>query len=182
MDDIAERLERTREATQESVARLLDLQLHIEQVTELANLIHDIAQTSTILALNAALEGIHAGEAGRSFSLVAHEMQSLAERVRSSVADVRTLTHNLLEGTQSTSKAVETSSVITDEVARSSQGIKALAADLNAGATQLTGAVDEIQRVATNVSRQTDETLDMSTQLEALSTELDEVSSSFRLP
>ena len=54
------------------IAALID---HTQRINELLELIKNVSNKSEILALNAALEGVKAGEAGRGFSLVAAQMQ-----------------------------------------------------------------------------------------------------------
>jgi methyl-accepting chemotaxis protein len=49
-------------------------------VSEVVETIHEVARQSNMLALNASIEAAHAGEAGKSFSVVAREVKDLASQ------------------------------------------------------------------------------------------------------
>ena len=72
-------------------------QKNIEQMKEVSNVIagfakviSGIANKTTILSLNASIEAARAGEHGRGFSVVAQEVQSLANQTKSSSAEIST--------------------------------------------------------------------------------------------
>lgn len=60
----------------------------MEQVRRSAQDIGDIAETTNILALNATIEAMRAGEAGRTFAVVAAEVKSLANDTRKATEDI----------------------------------------------------------------------------------------------
>ena len=72
-------------------------QKNIEQMKEVSNVIagfakviSGIANKTNILSLNASIEAARAGEHGRGFSVVAQEVQSLANQTKSSSAEIST--------------------------------------------------------------------------------------------
>jgi methyl-accepting chemotaxis protein len=81
--------EQTLSNTDATVARISELNAQVGNITQLLEVIREVADRSDLLALNGSLEATRAGEAGRGFALVAAEMRRLAERVAGSVADVR---------------------------------------------------------------------------------------------
>jgi methyl-accepting chemotaxis protein len=83
--------ERTKQTADETASRIAQLSGLTNRIAELLEVIRDIADRSDLLALNASLEATRAGEAGRSFALVAGEMRRLAERVTATVGDVKAL-------------------------------------------------------------------------------------------
>src|SRR5690606_24265254 len=82
--------ERARENSDLTAERIAELNGHSLRISELLDVIREVAERTDLLALNGSLEATRAGEAGRGFSLVAGEMRRLAERVKSTVDDLRT--------------------------------------------------------------------------------------------
>lgn len=62
----------------------------MEQVKRSAKDIDDIAETTNILALNATIEAMRAGDAGRTFAVVASEVKSLANDTRKATEEIAT--------------------------------------------------------------------------------------------
>lgn len=66
-----------------------------QEIGSIVEIIKDIAERTHTLALNAGMHAIIAGEAGRGFSVVADEVQRLAETVRESTKQITTLVRSL---------------------------------------------------------------------------------------
>jgi len=90
------------------------LSKRVERIGTVVEVIDEIADRSDLLALNAALEGSRAGEAGRGFSIVAAEMRRLAENVMESTKEIKNLITEIREATAAAAGAAEASKAATE--------------------------------------------------------------------
>ncbi|ELZ75546.1 MCP domain-containing signal transducer, partial [Haloferax larsenii JCM 13917] len=95
LDAVEERIDHTAEA----VAELAD---GIEKIDEIAAFIDHVGSQTDLLAINAAIEAAHAGEAGDGFGVVAQEVKSLAEETRDSADEVSSLIETITEHSEET--------------------------------------------------------------------------------
>jgi methyl-accepting chemotaxis protein len=86
---------RIRTNTQETAQRIKRLGEVSQEIGEAARLIEDLADRTTILALNASIQAAAAGDAGRGFAVVAEEVQRLAERATSTARQIDQLITNI---------------------------------------------------------------------------------------
>ena len=74
---------------QTDARNIQELQLKSQEISKIMDVIVTIADQTKLIAFNASLEAAGAGKAGRRFSVVAHEIRSLADNVIGSTADIR---------------------------------------------------------------------------------------------
>lgn len=77
------------------------------EIQQLLDVIHDIAEKTTMLSLNASIEAARAGEHGRGFAIVAHHIRQLSERSRESIEHINEVINNIFEETDRAVSAVE---------------------------------------------------------------------------
>ena len=84
-------MERIRDQVQENAKRIKRLGESSQEVGEIVQLIGDIADRTSILALNASIQAAMAGDAGKGFAVVAEEVERLAERANRATQQIATL-------------------------------------------------------------------------------------------
>lgn len=91
-----------REAIQETGKRLKRLGERTNEISNVVDIINTIAERTNVLALNASMQAASAGEAGRSFAVVAEEIQSLAGNAREATGQISSLVQNIQVDTNDT--------------------------------------------------------------------------------
>jgi methyl-accepting chemotaxis protein len=158
--DVFGSVEMTQLTNQTILERIQGLDAHVRRISEILGIIKDIANKSEILALNASLEGAKAGEAGRGFSLVAGQMQKLAENVMESVKDVRALTENIQQATSATVSATREGTELAVAATQAARQINVITQQQRSSTEQVTHAMNDIAEVASQVSAGTSQTLE----------------------
>lgn len=99
---------------QDTSKRIKRLGESSQEIGEIVTLISDIAEQTNILALNASIQATTAGKAGKGFSVIAQEIQRLAEHSAEATQQISTLVRNIRGDAQDTIVAMErsTSSVV----------------------------------------------------------------------
>jgi twitching motility protein PilJ len=92
--------------TSKRIKRLGESSLEIGEIVEL---ISDITEQTNVLALNAAIQAASAGEAGRGFTVVAEEVQRLAERSGEATKQIEAIVKTIQADTQDAVAAMERS-------------------------------------------------------------------------
>ena len=98
-----------RDQIQETSKRIKRLGESSQEIGEITELISDITEQTNVLALNAAIQAASAGEAGRGFSVVAEEVQRLAERSADATRKIAALVKVIQTDTQNAIAAMELS-------------------------------------------------------------------------
>ena len=98
-----------REQIQGTSKRIKRLGESSQEISEIVQLISDITEQTNVLALNAAIQAASAGEAGRGFTVVAEEVQRLAERSAEATKHISAIVKSIQRDTQEAVDAMERS-------------------------------------------------------------------------
>ncbi len=90
----------------ETEKRIKRLGERSQEINNVVGIINNIAEKTHVLALNASMQAAAAGEEGRAFSVIADEVQRLAESARSATAQITSLVDNIQVETSDTSETM----------------------------------------------------------------------------
>ena len=127
-----------REQIQETSKRIKRLGESSQEIGEIVQLIADITEQTNVLALNAAIQAASAGEAGRGFTVVAEEVQRLAERSAEATKHIGAIVKSIQRDTQDAVEAME----------RSTRGV----VEGTKTADEAGGALREIEQVSNQLA------------------------------
>ena len=96
----------------------------VENIKKASEMIAEIADQTSLLAMNAGIEAARAGEAGRGFAVVANEISNLASQSEKSTKDIQVVVNEIMEGSH---KNVELANRIKDAVDNEGDVLKKVA-------------------------------------------------------
>ncbi len=133
-----------REQIQETSKRIKRLGESSQEIGEIVELISDITEQTNVLALNAAIQAASAGEAGRGFSVVAEEVQRLAERSADATKQIAAIVKTIQSDTHDTVAAMEVSTQGVVENARLSDAAGQTLAEIGTVSKKLASLIADI--------------------------------------
>jgi twitching motility protein PilJ len=133
-----------RDQMQETSKRIKRLGESSQEIGEITELIADITEQTNVLALNAAIQAASAGEAGRGFSVVAEEVQRLAERSGGATRQIAALVKTIQTDTQDAVAAMERSTRGVVEGARLSDNAGTALTEIDRVSRRLAQLIEQI--------------------------------------
>jgi twitching motility protein PilJ len=182
-----------RSQIQETSKRIKRLGESSQEIGEIVELISDITEQTNILALNAAIQAASAGEAGRGFTVVAEEVQRLAERSSEATKQISVIVKTIQTDTNNAVAAMENSTsgvvegaklsdaagqalleieTVTNNLARLIEAISTLTTAQTEMAAQARNNMADIQKVTIQTTEGTQVTAQSIGQLTDLAEEL----------
>ncbi|MEY4882304.1 MAG: hypothetical protein RIS34_158 [Pseudomonadota bacterium] len=140
-----------RDQIQETSKRIKRLGESSQEIGEITELISDITEQTNVLALNAAIQAASAGEAGRGFSVVAEEVQRLAERSADATRQIAALVKAIQTDTQDAVAAMERSTQGVVEGAKLSDNAGTALTEIDQVSRRL---AELIEQISTSASRE----------------------------
>ena len=161
-----------REQIQETSKRIKRLGESSQEIGEIVDLISDITEQTNVLALNASIQAASAGEAGRGFSVVAEEVQRLAERSADATKQIGLLvraiqndTHDAVAAMESTTQGVVEGAKLADaagqslrEIERNTNELAGLVNSISVSTQMQTDMAQELADVTQGILQITEQT------------------------
>jgi twitching motility protein PilJ len=137
-----------RDHIQETSKRIKRLGESSQEIGEITELISDITEQTNVLALNAAIQAASAGEAGRGFSVVAEEVQRLAERSGDATRQIAALVKAIQTDTKDAITAMERSTQGVVEGAKLSDNAGTALSEIDQVSRRLSELIQDISSAA----------------------------------
>ena len=142
-----------REQIQETSKRIKRLGESSQEIGEITELISDITEQTNVLALNAAIQAASAGDAGRGFSVVAEEVQRLAERSGDATKQIAALVKAIQTDTQDAVAAMERSTQGVVESTKLSDAAGSALTDIDRVTRELAELIERISKQASEEAK-----------------------------
>ncbi len=144
-----------KEQMKEVQRQIQRLSEHLNQISSITNAVGDLANQTNMLALNASVEAVRAGEHGKGFGVVATEIRKLADRSRQSaekisalIIDIQNATNSTVTVTEEGTKGVENIVGAINDVAVNIQQISLNARQQAIAIQEVVNAMNSLNRAA----------------------------------
>ncbi|MBF0610275.1 MAG: DUF3365 domain-containing protein, partial [Magnetococcales bacterium] len=119
----------------------------MKEIAGKISIIEEIARQTNLLALNAAIEAARAGEHGKGFAVVAAEVRKLAERSQVAAAEITRLSGTSVQVAE---RAGELLTRLVPDIQKTAELVQEIAAasrEQTTGASQINGAIQQLDQV-----------------------------------
>ncbi|OIN92154.1 MAG: chemotaxis protein [Comamonadaceae bacterium CG1_02_60_18] len=146
VQDAIDGMNAIRDQIQDTSKRVKRLGESSQEIGEITELISDITEQTNVLALNAAIQAASAGDAGRGFSVIAEEVQRLAERSADATRQIAALVKAIQTDTLDAVGAMERSTQGVVEGAKLSDNAGAALSQIDQVSRRLAELIEQISQ------------------------------------
>ncbi len=125
------------EIVEEVIESIRNVESSNEQIKNIINIIQNIADQTNLLAMNAAIEASHAGEAGRGFSVIADEIRSLAEHTAENTKSITAIIKGITRRIEESVELANNSGKSLNNILNISENASMLVSEINTANNEL---------------------------------------------
>lgn len=196
INDLIQQVKISNEANANVSNELEELYSYTNQMQSIVQMINDVTEQTSLLALNASIEAARAGEAGKGFAVVASEISALATQTQQATVDITSLIDNISRelsqvvevihqmmdnveiqnnATNNTAKSFEQIAACIGKVGNESASLERLVEELAGANSDIVKGIETISAATEEVTAHSSETLEASEENNNITTEVGEI-------
>lgn len=161
----------TRKSTENITEGIMSSAEAVQQITKASDIISEIANQTSLLALNASIEAARAGEAGRGFAVVATEISRLATQSNDSVQEIQTVVNKIISISDKNTELAKKINELTSDEATVLSEVKNQFSEVKDSMTDVVTGIDEVLTKAEELNSSKDVVIDAIASLSSISEE-----------
>ena len=143
--------ERGGEIVRRTIASMSEINAASSRISDIIEVIDDIAFQTNLLALNASVEAARAGEQGRGFAVVATEVRNLAQRSATSVREIKELIEDSVRKVEAGGKLVNESGEALAEIIANVKKVTAYISDIAGATEEQSSGIEQVNRAVSEL-------------------------------
>lgn len=175
MNKSVAQMETIHQKVSDAVQKVKSLDGDTREISQLVQVIQDIADQTNLLSLNAAIEAARAGEHGRGFAIVAEEVRKLSDQVTHSVEEITHIVDRILQGSDQVVHSLQSSY---EEVEHGADQIKVTGHTFENINDSVTDMVSKIQSISSTLVELTENSREMNESIEEVASVAEESAAS----